>query len=177
MSVDLFIFDVDGTLCDRDARALRPGTFTKLAIMANTYPNAQFAIASNQGGVGLRRWMEMGDFGAPELYPTQDEVEERLIDIARHVEIATRRRCRTYVSFAYITRAGKLAPKPPDVDETDERWFYAFRKPNTGMIEAAIRDAGVADGNILMIGDRQEDHDAAQGAGISFAWAAIFFAE
>ncbi|MGL4378767.1 MAG: HAD-IA family hydrolase [Microcoleaceae cyanobacterium] len=52
---------------------------------------------------------------------------------------------------------------------------YKFRKPNPGMLLAAIQHFD-PDGEILFVGDRDEDKGAATAAGIAFQWAEDFFA-
>ena len=51
------------------------------------------------------------------------------------------------------------------------------RKPEPGMILEAKEIAGVELSEIVMIGDRTEDEDAAKNAGVAFVLAATFFAQ
>lgn len=67
----LYIFDLDGTLAALDSTNLLPG----VAEWFDASPGVPCAIATNQGGVGLRYWMETKDFGEPGKYPTQAQVE------------------------------------------------------------------------------------------------------
>lgn len=49
------------------------------------------------------------------------------------------------------------------------------RKPNPGMLIRAMRDFAVAPDLTIMVGDRDEDQEAARRAGVSFRWAKDFF--
>jgi D-glycero-D-manno-heptose 1,7-bisphosphate phosphatase len=50
------------------------------------------------------------------------------------------------------------------------------RKPGPGMILEAMRVCEVSEpGQVLMVGDREEDRGAAEAAGVRFAWADEFF--
>lgn len=61
--------------------------------------------------------------------------------------------------------------------QIDELWpdlFLQFRKPNPGMIFAALRAFASSPTDILMVGDRKEDEFAALNAGIRFLDASEF---
>ena len=164
--ITLHIFDLDGTLCDRDSADLLPG----MAEWFATHPGERCAIATNQGGVGLRRWMESGNFGEPEKYPTQTSVEQRVNAIADSLNITQK-----YIAFAYQAKSGKWSPTPPE-NKNDPRWNPDWRKPAPGMIQAAMQDAGISDpAQVLMVGDSESDREAAQAAGAQFRWAWEFF--
>jgi len=168
--ITLHIFDLDGTLCDRDSDALLPGVAEWFA----THPNDACAIATNQGGVGLRRWMETGGFGEPNKYPTQAQVEDRMAAV--ETAIAHHRSPPDiYVAFAYQAKSGAWSPIPPD-GQDDPRWLPGWRKPNPGMILQAMSDAGISDpAQVLLVGDREEDRQTAEAAGVGFQWAWEFF--
>lgn len=51
------------------------------------------------------------------------------------------------------------------------------RKPNPGMLLEAKDLAGVGLDEMLMVGDRPEDEQAAKNAGIAFMWARDFFGD
>ena len=94
---DLYIFDVDGTIAERDATELLPG-------VAEWFANNQTAVAfaTNQGGVGLRYWMETAGFGEPSKYPTAKAVQERLESIAKYLGVKW---ANIYYSFAYQSKS------------------------------------------------------------------------
>lgn len=164
----LIIFDADGTLCDRDTGELLPGVFERIAETENI---ANLAIATNQGGVGLRYWMETDGFGDPSKYPTQREVRRRYADLGMMIEnirFIQFDRVPVYYSFAYQSKSsGKWGPVPSDSNE----WRQDWRKPSPGMLIAAMGDANVSPSDTLFIGDRDEDMQAAQAAGCNFMWA------
>ncbi len=176
---ELLIFDVDGTLADRATGQLLPGRREFFLRLAAEYPGGsgpQIALATNQGGVGLRHWMESGSFGEPEKYPSQAEAEARLNDVAEVVGTLSQHWPAKYICFAYQAKSGNWSP-PPAAAEGDPRWSQAWRKPAPGMLDRAMDDAGVSAGQTLMVGDRDEDEAAAQAAGCTFAWASEFFGE
>ena len=132
--LDLIIFDMDGTLADRDTGELLPGVRTWFQ---HTRPSlrAKVCIASNQGGVGLRYWMERDGFGEPRKYPTAEIVDTRLREIMLACEYdnpkkqynkdGTFRRCKfdgsgiddALLSFAYQSKtSGKWGPEPDIID-------------------------------------------------------------
>lgn len=161
---NLYIFDVDGTLAERDSDKLLPGVAEWFA--ANGGKNA--AIATNQGGVGLRHWMEEGGFGDPSQYPTEPQVALRMRRLRKALGISA---SSVFVSYAYQAQSGLWNP-PPQL--ADESWSHEWRKPSPGMLLAAMQRHRTS--NALMIGDRQEDKGAALAAGIDFMWAVSFFA-
>lgn len=76
----LIIFDVDGTLAERVGDALLPGVFAWFAAHGQEY---KIALATNQGGVGLRYWMETDGFGEPGKYPDEQSIWAQLGKIVR----------------------------------------------------------------------------------------------
>lgn len=52
-----------------------------------------------------------------------------------------------------------------------------FRKPAPGMLTFAIHLSGVTSADTLFVGDMDDDKQAAEAAGVAFAWANDFFAE
>lgn len=172
---ELVIFDVDGTLVETYGLRLLPNveSFFQLVLNGNCPHPPELAIATNQGGVGMRCWMERGGFGKPEKYPTEMEVSERLQTLVSL--LGGGQKLRVYVSFGYRTRAGKWAPAPTG-SEGDPRWSPEWRKPKPGMLLQAMADAGARPEQTLFIGDREDDRNAAAAAGCAFAWAGDFFA-
>lgn len=157
------------------------------AYIEDTY----FAIATNQGGVGLRYWMEQGGFGDPESLPTQDDIEQRVKRVAAEIERITGRPCATYISYRYQSKSsGKWSPIPEGHEDNPE-WSAAWRKPSAGMILQAMQDVGIDIGEwmsespadrlryrlssdkwrVRMIGDSAEDEAAATAAHVDFTHA------
>lgn len=159
---DLYIFDVDGTIAERDTTDLLPGVTEWFA--GN---QTAVAFATNQGGVGLRYWMEAGGFGEPEKYPTEEQVMKRLRSIADRVSVSP---LNIYACFAYQSKSsGKWAPSEND----GLFWEHAWRKPEPWMLIHAMEMAGAE--SAVMIGDSDEDEAAARAAGIDFIHANEFF--
>jgi len=170
----LVIFDVDGTLVETYGLEPLPNveSFFRLVLNGGCPQPPGLALATNQGGVGMRYWMERGRFGQPENFPTEDSVNERLGNLLTRLGAPE---ARVYTSFLYQTKNGKWAPAPPG-RQGDPRWSPEWRKPNPGMLLQAMADAGARPERTLFVGDREEDREAAAAAGCAFAWAAEFFA-
>jgi phosphoglycolate phosphatase-like HAD superfamily hydrolase len=188
--IRLLIFDVDGTLAEKFRLRLLPGVaeFFRLLKDPGCDSVPRLAIATNQGGVGLRYWLENGKGGNPRGYPTVRSVEERMRRLVEQLgcpDIAV------YTSFRYQDRSGAWSPIPPGA-ESDPRWRRDWRKPAPGMLLAAMQAAVVSpasvdpnatvtpDGTIdpdatLFVGDSDDDRAAAQAAGVRFLPAAEFF--
>lgn len=166
---DLYIFDVDGTLAERDSGDLLPNVARWFA--GNDKP---VALATNQGGVGLRYWMESVGFGDPSKLPTEQQVYDKLHKICRELNLSY---TVIDVCFAYQSKSsGKWSPAPPDAQD-DSRWKKEWRKPSPRMLTDAIDYHAQRDGakSVVMIGDREEDRLAAESAGILFIHADVFF--
>jgi HAD superfamily hydrolase (TIGR01662 family) len=166
--IDLVCFDLDGTLVEVFGTAILPG-------VAYCFDNWGFtgktAIVTNQGGVGLRYWMETNDFGDPAQYPTQRDTERRVEQVQEQLGIDF-----ALISFAYLSSKGIWAPTPDD-QITNERWSHDWRKPNPGMILKAIELAGTTPERTIMVGDREEDVKAAFAAGVLFYPRDVWFAQ
>lgn len=192
MNNKLYLLDVDGTLCDRDSTTLYP----QVANWLTAVQPAHIALITNQGGVGLRYWMETGGFGDPSRYPTADVVAERLAQIC--VQISGRvstLRLSVYAAFAYQAKSGQWSPNPlengDDCTHPTVRmhsklvrglWYTAARKPADGMIISAIPDhfgrlltAEERWEQCVMVGDRPEDEGAADAAGVPYYSPDLFF--
>jgi len=167
----LMIFDVDGTLVaphTEELLPLREAFFRRLA------PGIAIALASNQGGVGLRYWMETEGWGDPSRLPSLEQAVGRLQRLARRIASLSQREPRIYMAFAYRSRKGEWGPIPP-YSWWDPRWDRDWRKPAPGMLRQALRDSDLQAEEALMIGDRPEDREAAAAAGIPFEPAERFF--
>ena len=182
----LIIFDVDSTLVARNSIELLPGRGEFFREPADA--DLQIALASNQGGVGFRHWLEMGGppwfvEKSPEeqaiqlaVYPTQSEVVARLQAVAAAVKGVSGTWPASYASYAYQFKDGRWTPTP-DGEQGNLCWSQEWRKPNPGMLVKAMNDFKVSPLRTLMIGDRDEDAAAATAAECMFVWTMDFFAE
>ena len=161
----LIVFDVDGTLAANNETELLPG----VAAWREAHPDQAITLCSNQGGVGLRLWMEEGGFGDPQQYPTEASINARLRHIANLMDTDY------YVCFAYQSKkSGKWSPTPIGGEALIE-WNPRYRKPAPGMLLRAMMDFGADPSDTLMVGDGDEDQQAAQAAGCRFTRADEFF--
>ena len=166
MEPKLIILDADGTLIDRDTGKFLPGVERWLA--AINHPGCRnrpaLAIATNQGGPACHDagW----DFS--DQFPALAEVRRRYESLAAKIE------ARLYLSLVYRTKDGALL-RPISISADDPAACEDWRKPNPGMLLAAMAEAGVEPSDTLMIGDRPEDQKAAEAAGCYFQWAQKFF--
>jgi D-glycero-D-manno-heptose 1,7-bisphosphate phosphatase len=174
--VELVIFDVDGTLVETYTLQPRPNvhSFFRLALEGGCPLRPKVAIATNQGGVGMRYWMETAGFGKPEHYPTEAEVARRMQRLV--ASLGGDGKVPVYLSFRYRTRSGRWTPIPAGTQD-DPRWSAEWRKPLPGMLLQAMADAGSAPERTLFVGDRRDDQEAASAAGCAFAWAGDFFVQ
>jgi D-glycero-D-manno-heptose 1,7-bisphosphate phosphatase len=72
----------------------------------------------------------------------------------------------------------KYPENPRPIHETwGGKWIGQYRKPNPGMLQAAAMNYGLHITELedcWMVGDRPEDEQCAQNAGINFMWADIW---
>lgn len=167
---NFIIFDIDGTLADRDTNVLLPGVLEWF----QQRPNANAALVTNQGGVGLRWWMVKDDFGEPDYYPDEQDAMNHIQTVVNQLPDGFRDLL-SYVCFAYQSKkSGKWSPTP-EGREGDYRWMPEYRKPSPGMLLKAMQDANFSAHETLMVGDSDEDEQAAMAAGCSFMHADRFF--
>lgn len=150
----LYIFDVDGTLVTTRSGA----TFRKSADDWQWLPGrleklrelerqgAILAIASNQGGVA---------FGYLDLKEIRDEMNK----LAEEAHIF-------YVALCFSHPKATLEAYRED---------SPHRKPGPGMLLEIIEALGEQIEQVVMVGDRPEDEQAAGAAGVGFVWAEDFF--
>lgn len=170
----LIIFDLDGTLADRDTGALLEGVSDWFNVYRHDTGGKKLAIATNQGGVGLRHWMDKDSFGEPEKFPTEDMIWERINGVIKDLGISPIQ-IPVFVCFRYQSRKGLWSPIP-DGKENDKKWSKYHRKPGRMMIWDAMKNAGGTNSfNTLMVGDSDDDYNAARYAEIDFMWAWEFF--
>ena len=173
MPYALIIFDVDGTLAEKYILTLLPGVahFFRLAQSVDCPDRPKLAIATNQGGVGMRWWKEHTGQKDFSRYPTKAEIDQRMQALVRLLGGGIP----YYAAFRFRSRTNHWTPPPPGT-ETDPRWSESWRKPNPGMLQAAMASAGAVPQQTLFVGDSPDDESAARAAGCAFAWAAEFFA-
>lgn len=166
----LLIFDLDGTLSEFKTGAILPN-------VKNYFDNIhspkthKLALAFNQGGVGLRYWMESQEFSNPEMYPNANNVEVQINRILAELG----HEWSVYISYAYRSKKGQWSPMPIGVEQHKERWSNHWRKPQPGMLLQAMTDTGISPKETLMIGDWDEDRQAANNADCDFEYADSFF--
>lgn len=168
----LLLLDWDGTIAEFKTGVILPNVKETLASLPH---DTSIAIVSNQGGVGLRHWMETDNFGNWDNYPTEAAIRSMFTDVLEELGIEAR----VYLCFAYQSKkTGAWSPIPIEIPADSiarSCWQESWRKPNAGMLLAAMEDFGVAKHETLMIGDWPEDMAAAEKAGCQFQWAWDFF--
>ena len=154
----LIIFDKDGTLIaslgkrpansPAEQRPL-PGVVEKLAALRAE--GHRLAMASNQGGVA---WG----------FLTPDKAEALMRDCAEKVGGLD-----TWRFSPYDAKAATRRPNSPYAREDESR------KPRPGMLLSIMEELGATPAETLMVGDQESDCQAAEAAGVSFAWAQDYF--
>lgn len=166
----LYLFDLDGTLAPFDSSTLYPDA----AQWFKDHPDASWMVLTNQGGIGLRHWMESGGFGEPAKYPTFEDFHARVEALFPEMEgfaLGTRVvMCARYQS----KKSGEWSPVPQG-GAWLSMWRQDWRKPLPGMLIYAMSRKEVSASETLMIGDGEEDQQAAAAAGCAFMWAHAFF--
>ena len=134
---------------DYDTWEVLPGRREKLARLISQ--GNKVAIVTDQGGVA---------FG----FVDEQHAWIKIYEAARQCGLRPDE-TRTYACF-HDTRG-----KEPYNDPVQA----ARRKPSGKMITEAMYDAAIFDPTqVLFVGDRDEDREAARSAGVSFQWAHIF---
>jgi D-glycero-D-manno-heptose 1,7-bisphosphate phosphatase len=137
---------------DPEDQILLPGVSQGLSAMASE--GWIFAIASNQGGVAA---------GHKTLASMVDEMLFAMGMTGIHVAMAAHSYDpQSAIYFAIYNREKRWLP----VGHSGK----PFRKPNCGMIDFFIESYGRPP-EVLFVGDRPEDQQSAQNAGVSFQWA------
>lgn len=157
----LYLFDLDDTLIsgymsnvNKDYHTWRvlPGRFEKLRDLQAR--GDAIAIVTNQGGVA---------FGFVSEQDAWIKIYAAAFDCGLPPDTI-----RTYACFHDVRG------KPPYNDPKQA----ARRKPGGAMIREAIADnPEQAALGVLYVGDREEDQQAAQDAGVPFQWSHLFFKE
>lgn len=173
----LIIFDLDGTLQEKWDDQLMPGVaewFSEWMALEEGDPmyRCQFGIATNQGGVGLRKILERnGKDGAK--YPTRDEVVDRLRNISKRL-VGNDAMFLSVAALNYQDKNGEWAIDY-DPDQHFSWWNPEFRKPGKAMLEFIMDLAHASPEETTMVGDSDDDRLAAEKAGVRFEWAKSFF--
>lgn len=163
----LILFDMDGTLAEQNTGVIMPGV--KEWFDANGWQHVM--VATNQGGVGLRHWMETDGFGDPSQYPTSDMIQRHLTTVYEALGAVLP----TLVCYRYQSKkSGKWCPVPEEFADAQE-WLQEWRKPAPGMLLEAMRLRGVGPEDTLFVGNGEEDKQAAEAAGCTFQSANAFF--
>lgn len=158
----LILLDVDGTIADRDSVEIYPKMRRFIEALG---PEVEVALVTNQGGPACHDagW----DFSSN--FPSLSEVNNRLGHIVK--QILDMRPCEPalYVAWAYEIKNGTvIVPGGKVINGEEKERQLHWRKPGPGMIFQAINDYGVQIDQVVMIGDRPEDRQAAEAAGVAF---------
>lgn len=166
----LYLFDLDGTLAEFKTGKILENVKETIAQLPD---DAKCAIVTNQGGAGLKYWMEFEGFGNPAKYPSEQQSRQHVKNVLAELGVEWL----VYFAFAYqSTSKGNWSPTPDAEDTEDIRcWSRNWRKPDSGMLEQALADFGIAAADALMIGDWAEDSLAAAKIDVPFIWAHEFF--
>lgn len=170
----LICFDIDGTLMDRDSVELYPEAlkYFERNFVEGDFPKENvpaIALITNQGGPACR------DAGWPwsDNYPSLADVNKRLKMVIDEVSRAALHSPLIYIAFAFKTKAGEIIYPDGIKDHLKDE---SLRKPNPGMIFRAMTFKKISNpADVLMVGDRPEDQQAAENAGVDFKWANDFF--
>ena len=179
----LVCLDVDGTIVENNTSSDLLPEARELLKSLDSH-NVRIALVTNQGAVGLRHWMQTNSFGDPSSLPSQDDVEKRIEKIVSHIKEVYTRDFQVLMAFRYQSKGDASSGKAPRWGpvpfncKTDPRWQQDWRKPGPGMINAAMKKAGISmfeRNKVLMIGDMDADEGAAKAAGVKFKRVPEFF--
>lgn len=165
----LYLFDLDGTLIDQSTCVLLKGVHEWL----EKNKLASMAVCSNQGGLGLRHWMEVGGFGNPISYPNHAKIAQKFEwffqQLPREVNMGV------YMCYAYQSPKSKAWSPIPEGEENNPFWRADWRKPAPGMLLRALQDFECKPEEAIFVGNAPEDMQAALAANISYMDADQFF--
>lgn len=181
----IYILDVDNTITDLNGHTLYPHFVNWLKTIGE---RDQIYLATNQGGVGLRYWMGVHQFGDYTQYPTQEQVVSRITGIANEVSAIIQRPVMPFISFAYQSKKGMWNPLPgrayfqaqPTQINYRGEWCQNWRKPNPSMMQSicseCVQRFNARDwSKYLVIGDMESDKMAAESANLPFCYVNEFF--
>lgn len=167
MKPELLLCDLDGTLAVKWKPDILPGRLAEFARL-----DRPVAIVTNQGGVHAGyAWRARGEPERAARYPTVETIVERLAAVATAVPQVRR----AYAAF-YVGHDGYPLPEERDDLITTlagdvpfhASWRPSWRKPAAGMLHRACCDFGIAPDNALMLGDSDDDKNAAARLDIPF---------
>lgn len=168
----MVLFDLDETLVTLFKDTLLPGV---AEWFAQRPAGLQVGIVTNQGGVGCRYRTEVEGWSSGG-FPTKEEVDGRIARVLASLGVPN---ALVYRSFAYYSpRTDRWWPTPPEGHpwyEGGGAWSHQWRKPDVGMIKAAVFDTLLPYGDVVVVGDSLEDKQAAESLGVDFVWAWDFF--
>ena len=174
------LFDLDGTLAVKWEPTLLDGRLTTLRQLS-----VPMAIATNQGGVHARfGWLARGEPERAAKYPTVESLLERLTAVTRQLPMIDRAYAAFYVGhddYALPSDTADVHEMLPTGVPFHGSWSPAWRKPQPDMLRQACADLGVAPSATLMVGDKDDDANAAATLGMAFrrvnekAWPLDFF--
>jgi phosphoglycolate phosphatase-like HAD superfamily hydrolase len=174
------LFDLDGTLAVKWGPTLLDGRLVALQQLS-----VPMALVTNQGGIHARySWLARGEPERAANYPTIESLLERLTAVTSQLPMIDRAYAAFYVGHDDYERPDNTA----DVHETlptgvpfHGSWSPDWRKPQPGMLRQACLDLGVAPTAALMVGDNEDDANAATALSMSFirvneqTWSPDFF--
>lgn len=163
----LLMCDLDGTLALKWQPVLLDGRFTELKRL-----NLPVVIVTNQGGVHAHyAWQARDRPDRAAEYPTLAAVQRRLTAVTRQLPMV-------HYVYAALHVGHDDYPLPEENDDIvrtlptgtpfHASWNPSWRKPDTGMLKRACADFGIAPHEALMVGDREDDWDAAAALGMPF---------
>lgn len=162
----LLLCDLDSTLAVKWEPELLPGRAQALARAG--WP---VAIVTNQGGVHAGYHWEQVEPERAARYPTASSLRVRL----EQVSAALPQVKAVYLAF-YVGHDEYMLPeRRDDVITTLDTgvpfhgsWSPGWRKPNGGMLCQACRDFGIDPREAWMLGDAEDDRNAAATLGMPF---------
>lgn len=176
------IFDVDGTLVKTWTDELLPGVKEWFRVWAAVQGKPNIAFATNQGGPTLKQWMLMEGWGEPHKLPNLAQVIFRMMGIRKKINDVLIVEIPIFISTAYQTKEGEWKNWPYVQDRIMEPEFSVFcepsptwRKPQPGMLDQATQYFRTPVQHCLMVGDSEDDKQAALNFEMDFRLASEFF--
>lgn len=176
----LLLCDLDGTLALKWEPVLLPGRITVLKEL-----NLPVAIVTNQGGVHAGyAWKVRGRSERAARYPTVPDLMKRMTAITRQLPMVRAAYLALYVGhddYPLPEDAADILQTLPTGAIFHASWERSWRKPDVDMLLQACSDFGIEPAEGLMVGDREDDRDAAGALGMPFlqvdetAWTPGFF--
>lgn len=174
--INMVLFDMDDTLLVQNEQRPVNGIERALDKLSALGTITHCAVITNQDGVSVRLEMQSNPNASPEKYqkyPTLIQAQLRVAGAQTLLKNHLRIDPSSYISYAYYnTKRGEWASLPSiaydQFGQLLDEWSQSWRKPNSGMLLQAMIDAGVSGKTTVMVGDRDEDSLAANGAGTHF---------